>query len=75
MQNTSMFWVVTTTLLLIAVTIMAIMNFPFNWVFYPTVTGQILIVYMAYRVLTENYTTNRTFEDFYEDFPIDDHIN
>lgn len=75
MQNTSMFWVGITTLLLITVTIMVAMDFPFNWVFYLTVAGQILIVYMVYKVLTENYTTEKTFEDFYEDYPIGRRIN
>lgn len=49
---------------------MATMNFPFNWVFYVTVLGQVMIVYMVYRVLTEEYTTDKTFNDFYEDNPI-----
>ncbi|WP_299532630.1 hypothetical protein [Ulvibacterium sp.] len=70
MQNTAMFWVGLTTLLLITVTIMVTMGFPFNWVFYLTVLGQILIVYMVYKVLTEDYHTEKTFEDFYEDYPI-----
>ena len=65
-----MFWVGTTTLVLVTVTIMAAMNFPFNWVFYVTVLGQAAVVYMVYKVLTDNYTTDKTFEDFYEDNPI-----
>ena len=70
MRTSAMFWVGLTTILLIMVTIMVTMNFPFNWVFYTTVTGQILIVYMVYRVLTDNYTTDKTFDDFYEDAPL-----
>ena len=49
---------------------MATMNFPFIWVFYVTVLGQIMIVYMVYKVLTDPYETDKTFEDFYEDNPI-----
>jgi TRAP-type C4-dicarboxylate transport system permease small subunit len=70
MKTSAMFWVGTTTIVLLIVTIMAAMNFPFNWVFYITVLGQVMIVYMVYRVLTDSYTTNKTFKDFYEDFPI-----
>ena len=70
MKTSAMFWVGTTTIVLITVTIMAAMNFPFNWLFYITVLGQVMIVYMVYRVLTDTYTTNKTFKDFYEDFPI-----
>lgn len=65
-----MFYVWVTTLLLVTVTIMASMNMSFNWVFYLTVLGQILVVLMVYRVLTDNYTTTKTFQDFYEDHPI-----
>ena len=70
MKTSAMFWVGTTTIVLLTVTIMAAMNFPFNWVFYITVLGQVMIVYMVYRVLTDTYSTDKTFKDFYEDFPI-----
>ncbi len=58
--------------MLLTVTIMAAMNFPFNWVFYITVLGQVMIVYMVYKVLTDDYTTTKTFKDFYEDHPIEE---
>ncbi|MBD1259691.1 hypothetical protein HZY62_03765 [Maribacter polysiphoniae] len=70
MKNSAMFWVANTTLTLVVVTIMAAMNFSFNWVFYITVLGQSMVVYMVYKVLTDNYTTKKTFKDFYEDHPI-----
>jgi len=70
-----MLWVAITTVLLVTVTIMAAMNFPFNWVFYLTLLGQVLVVLMVYKVLTDNYKTNKTFEDFYEDHPIKNSIN
>ena len=70
MNSSAMFWVGITTLVLVTVTIMASMGFPFNWVFYVTVLGQIMVVYMVYRVLTDNYQTDKTFEDFYEDRPV-----
>jgi len=70
MKSSAMFWVGATTILLIMVTIMVTMNFAFSWVFYLTVLGQIMIVYMVYKVLTDNYITSKTFEDFYEDYPI-----
>ncbi len=70
MKFSAMSIVAFTTLVLVTVTIMASMNFPFNWVFYVTVFGQALVVYMVYKVLTDDYQTSKTFEDFYEDFPI-----
>ncbi len=70
MKFSAMGIVAFTTLVLVTVTIMASMNFPFNWVFYVTIFGQAMVVYMVYRVLTDNYQTSKTFEDFYEDHPI-----
>ena len=59
-----------TTMVLVVLTIMVSTNFPFNWVFYVTIFGQGLVVYMVYKVLTDNYKTDKTFEDQYEDYPI-----
>lgn len=70
MKNSPFPYVVITTLLLITITIMCAMNFSFNWVFYLTVLGQISVVLMVYKVLTDNYSTDKTFEHFYEDRPI-----
>jgi len=70
MKNKAMYWVAITTVILITVTIMAAMNFSFNWVFYLTVLGQIMVVNMVYKVLTDHYTTNKTFKGFYEDHPM-----
>lgn len=65
-----MFYVVLTTLLLITITIAAALDMPLNWVFYLTCLGQVFVVIMVYKVLSDNYTTEKTFEDFYEDHPI-----
>ena len=70
MKFPAMFYVVITTLVLLTVIIMATMNFSFNWVFYTTVVGQILVVVMVYKVLTDNYRTEKTFEHMYEDCPV-----
>ncbi|WP_027125730.1 hypothetical protein [Gelidibacter mesophilus] len=65
-----MFYVATTTLLLVTLTIMVAMEMPFSWVFYLTCLGEVLVVVMVYKVLRDTYTTDKTFEDFYEDHPI-----
>jgi uncharacterized membrane protein len=65
-----MFYVVVTTLLLVIVTVMVSMNLPFNLIFWITCLGQISVVVMVYKVLKDNYTTDKTFEDFYEDGPM-----
>lgn len=68
MKISAMQWVTITTLLLITVTIFATMNLSFSWVFYLTVLGQVSVVIMVYKVLRDSYTTEKTFEDFYEDY-------
>lgn len=70
MKVSPMFYVALTTILLITVTIMAAMNLPFNWIFYLTVIGQVFVAVMVYKVLTDNYTTTKSFQHFYEDNPI-----
>ena len=65
-----MFYVAITTLLLVTLTIMVAMNLPFNIIFWITCFGQFLVVLMVYKVLRDNYKTDKTFDDFYEDHPI-----
>ena len=54
-------WVAFTTFFLIILTIAASMGFAFSWIFYATVVGQGLVLIMVYRVLTDQYTTDKTF--------------
>ncbi|WP_026753597.1 hypothetical protein [Sediminibacter sp. Hel_I_10] len=56
-----------TTLVLITVVIFAVMNIWFGWIFFATCAGQILFIYTVYRILTDDYKTDKTFRDFYED--------
>lgn len=70
MKTSPLFYILITTFLLLTITIMSSLNVAFNWVFYLTVIGQLFIILMVYRVLTDNYTTDKAFEDFYEDNPI-----
>lgn len=71
MKSSPFPYIAITTLLLITITVMSAMDFPFNWVFYLTVIGQVFLVIMVYKVLTDDYTTDKTFEHFYEDRPIE----
>ena len=70
MKISPFFYVMLATILLVLVTVMASLNFSFSWVFYATVFGQLVVLIMVYKILTDNYTTNKTFKDFYEDKPI-----
>ena len=71
MRNDAILWVFATTGVLLLLAIMAVMDLPFNWIFYVTVAGQIMVIYMVYKVLMDTYSTDKTFDDFYEDHPMD----
>lgn len=70
MKTNAITYLIITTLILITVVIFASMDLPFSWVFYLTVFGQIFLIISVFKVLRDNYTTEKTFEDFYEDHPI-----
>ena len=69
MKLNGLHWVALSTLLLITIVIFVIMHLSFGLVFYATIGGQLVLLYAVYRVLTDSYTTNKTFDDFYEDRP------
>lgn len=69
MKNSAITFLSVTTLLLIAVVIFSTMNFPFGWIFLITCIGQVLLVYTVYKILRDDYKTDKTFEYFYRDGP------
>jgi len=72
MKNTAIKLVLSISLLLVVLTIMADLNFPFSFMFFLTLFGQVLLIYTVYKVLTDKYTTDKTFDDWYEDHPMPD---
>jgi hypothetical protein len=70
MKIQAMDWVWITTVFLVFLTVAASLNMRFVWIFFATVTGQALVLVMVYKVLTDSWDTQKTFEDFYEDYPI-----
>ncbi len=62
-----------TTILLVMLSIMAVLDFKYAWIFSLTTIGQILLVISVYHVLRDNYKTEKTFDDWYEDKPIGKH--
>ena len=64
------FYITISTILLVAVAVMVFYNFSFSAVFYTVVAGQAWWLLTVYKVLTNNYSTKKTFEDWYEDHPI-----
>lgn len=71
MRNTAIIWVLITTAVLVVLAIMLALGSSFNWIFYVTAIGQTMCIYMVYKVLTDPYSTTKTFDDFYGDHPID----
>ncbi|GAA3517196.1 hypothetical protein GCM10022393_34100 [Aquimarina addita] len=70
MKISAIHWVILTTFILITVTMFGAMNIAFSWVFYLTIFGQSLFIYTVYKVLTDDYKTNKKFDNFYEDKPV-----
>ena len=69
MKNLGIPLLTLTTLVLILVTIFASLGLSFSWVFYLTVLGQALLIFTVYKVLTDDYKTDKTFKNWYEDRP------
>ncbi|QAA80519.1 hypothetical protein EI546_01695 [Aequorivita sp. H23M31] len=70
MKLSGITYLIITSLILLMLTIFIYLDIPFSWIFYITVLGQIFLVISVYKILTDNYTTKKTFKDFYEDHPI-----
>ena len=71
MRFSMTFYIAITTFFLVAATIMSALNIAFSWVFYTTLGGQILLLVMVYKILTDDYQTDKTFDHWYEDNPMD----
>lgn len=69
MKSTGIILLSIATLILISLVVLSAYNFPFPIVFYLTVAGQLIFMLSVYKILTENYHTDKTFEDWYEDCP------
>ena len=60
-------FLIATSLVLVTLTILASLNYSFSILFYLMCFGQLLLVFTVYKILTDDYTTEKTFEDMYED--------
>lgn len=74
MKISGMFLMAVTTLLLVTTTIFASLNIAFSWIFLLTVFGQVLFLFTVYKILRDDYSTDKTFADFYEDKPLQENI-
>ena len=61
------FIVYLTTMVVVLYTLLSQLNVPYPLVFVAFLISQGLLLFMAYRILTDKYQTKRTFEDWYGD--------
>ncbi|MGO2103154.1 MAG: hypothetical protein ACTH3E_08915 [Psychroflexus halocasei] len=69
MKSKGILLLIFTTLLLITLSIFSSMNIAISWIFYLTMFGQLILISAVYHTLREDYHTNKTFKDWYEDRP------
>ena len=70
MRVSAHFYIIVTTLLLAAVAIMVFYNVAYPIVYTTVIIGQAWWILTVYKVLTNKYTTKKTFEDWYQDHPL-----
>ncbi len=67
MKLTGVGYLVITTGVLVLLTVLASLNFSYGILFYLMCFGQLLLLVTVYKILTDDYHTDKTFEDSYED--------
>ncbi len=67
MKITGMGLLIATSIILVALTVLASLNFSFGILFYLMCFGQLLLIFTVYKILTDNYVTEKAFDDMYED--------
>ncbi len=70
MKSKAIRWLWYATIILVILAVMSSYNVSFKWVFSLTVIGHAVLIYMVYAVLTDNYKTDLTFKDGYQDRPL-----
>ncbi|MCY2685770.1 hypothetical protein [Salinimicrobium sp. TH3] len=70
MRISAHFYVIVATLLLVSVAVMVFYNVSYDIVFYTVISGQAWWLLTVYKVITDNYSTEKTFDDWYEDHPV-----
>ncbi|NJW52374.1 hypothetical protein [Salinimicrobium oceani] len=71
MKISAHFFVLITTVILALVAVLVFYNFSFPLILITVILGQAWWLLTVYKVLKDDYSTEKTFEDWYEDHPID----
>ncbi len=69
MRISAITWVIFTTLYVVIFAVIIQLNISFDVITVVFLAGHILIPVMIYKVLNDDYTTQKTFNDWYEDNP------
>lgn len=69
MRQSAHIYVIISSILLVAIAVMVFYNVSYPVVFYTVLFGQAFWLFTVYKVLTDKYTTEKTFDDWYEDHP------
>ena len=70
MRLSVFFCIAVTTILMAAVAVMVFYNIRFDVILFTVLFGQAWWIFTVFRVLGDRYTTDKTFDDWYEDHPI-----
>lgn len=65
------FYITITTIFLVAVAALVFYDFSYSAIFYTMVAGQAVWLLTVFKILTNNYSTKKSFDDWYEDHPIE----
>ena len=71
MKSTALILLTVTTGILVLLAVFSSLGLPYPLLFFLMCTGQLLLILTVYKVLTDKYTTSRSFKDFYQDHDID----
>ena len=69
MKNFAIKLVLFTTAYLVVFTALSALGIAFPLLWGMLLLGQLLVIYMVYKVLTDNYTTKKKFRHWYGDMP------
>ncbi|AVR44358.1 hypothetical protein C7S20_03285 [Christiangramia fulva] len=69
MKRTGIILLSISTLILVSLVVLSSANVAFPIVFYLTVIGQVIFMLSVFKILTDKYHTEKTFDDWYEDSP------
>ena len=71
MKFNGIFYLIITTVILVTLTVMSYYDLSYSLIFFITIGGQLVFIFAVFKILTDKYTTDKTFDDWYEDEPIE----